>query len=176
MKSAIHEILQNLLKVLKSWPTDYLDINTLSLQCVSLLIKVFRTFNNLLELSYKTTDTSIKVMVLRTLEFFHNHHLIRWIKFPKCIDLTKDWTQIACLGLTITIECFLCLCDWFCLTCSFWTDLKSSYNIPLMHLVPISSPGGHMQSWSFTKSTQTSLKSQSTPTQSSISEKNGSKT
>ena len=51
-------------------------------------------------------------------QFFHNSCLIRRIGLEKNTkkirDLTRDWTKITCLAvraLTITLECFLCLCE-----------------------------------------------------------------
>ena len=49
-------------------------------------------------------------------EFFHNSRLIGWIRqnkiYKKLTDLVKDWTQIACSNLTITLEYFLSLWGW----------------------------------------------------------------
>ena len=51
---------------------------------------------------------------------FRDSRLIRWIHPDKIYkkltwkDLTKDWTKITCLAvthLTISLECFLCLCE-----------------------------------------------------------------
>ena len=50
--------------------------------------------------------------------FFDNLHLIRQIEekiiYKKFGEKTRDWTQITCLAArysTITLECFLCLCE-----------------------------------------------------------------
>ena len=114
----VYEFMQSVLKGLFSW-----KIYAVSCQFIS---------NNISFLYEMMKEPTSIFTGNLTKEFLHNSRLIRRIQqnkiYKQLRDLTKDWTQIACLAVSHSIrpECFLCLTK-MCYQGILWT-LYSKYN------------------------------------------------
>ena len=98
------------------------------------LLVLYKELRGLGGLSWYQSRVQTKNLLenIDTFEFFHNSHLIRWIQQNKIYKkLTKpDQRLNPEFTLTITLECFLCLCEAVFMHVNLSSSLVKFKSIP----------------------------------------------